>query len=592
MINLLFLHEKLKYIRLLHTYQAKMYPATADNEERNVTLHFIHTTDVHGNLFGYDYLKKHHLPGGLDCIASYVQQMRLSHPGSVVLTDGGDFLQGQPLTYYFNNIRNDVPHIVAEAMNMMQYDCAVIGNHDIETGHEVYDRFCNDVEFPVLGANVLLRGSDDTYFKPYCILERCGVRIAILGMTSCAVPGWQPSKLWSGMEFCEVRKCTRKWVDYIRKNEKPQLIVGVFHSGLEGGVSNDLFEENVSKQVAAEVEGIDLILYGHDHATAILNQTAPNGKKVLMLNPSSLGLRVAVAEVHLKLIGSNVNEIYIHASLPKMSFFKSQGKGLLENHFADKIAEVEEWLKKPLGVLMDDISEKEAYFGPSAFVDLLHLMQMELTGAQVSFAAPLNYDTFIQSGPFSVQDAFSLYKFEDFLYCMRMSGKEIRMFLEFSYSRWTNRMETPDDHIMLLKNNMDNGKRKGLMHMAYNFDSAAGIYYEVDVTQPEGKKIRVLSMADGKPFSEEEEYLVAMNSYRGNGGGELMTLGAGIAQYELKNRIVSSTEKDLRFYFMEFIRKKKIIVPLCMHLWKFIPADFTKNALQRDRILLFGEEKK
>ena len=110
-------------------------------------------------------------------------------------------------------------------------------------------------------------------------------------------------------------------------------------------------------------------------------------------------------------------------------------------------------------------------------------------------------------------------------------------------------------------------------------------------TKPNGKKIAILKTTDGTDFNEEEEYTVAMNSYRANGGGELMTLGAGIPHGELGARLVFSTDRDLRFHFIEYVRKYRVICPHNSQEWSFVPKEWTECALKRDRLLLFEEEK-
>jgi 2',3'-cyclic-nucleotide 2'-phosphodiesterase/3'-nucleotidase len=124
-------------------------------------------------------------------------------------------------------------------------------------------------------------------------------------------------------------------------------------------------------------------------------------------------------------------------------------------------------------------------------------------------------------------------------------------------------------------------------YFTFNFDSAAGIQYTVDVTKPVGERIHITSMADGTPFSLEREYRVALNSYRGNGGGDLMTLGAGIPKEELNQRLLSSTDKDLRYYLIEYIRQHPDLRPEPLNQWKFIPEDWAQPAAERDRALLF-----
>ncbi|KAA3935420.1 bifunctional metallophosphatase/5'-nucleotidase, partial [Bacteroides ovatus] len=117
--------------------------------------------------------------------------------------------------------------------------------------------------------------------------------------------------------------------------------------------------------------------------------------------------------------------------------------------------------------------------------------------------------------------------------------------------------------------------------------SASGIIYMVDVTKPQGEKITITSMADGSPFRMDKIYKVALNSYRGNGGGELLTKGSGIPQEKLKDRIIFSTDKDLRFYLMNYIEEKGTMDPKALNQWKFVPEKWTVPAAKRDYEYLF-----
>lgn len=206
-------------------------------------------------------------------------------------------------------------------------------------------------------------------------------------------------------------------------------------------------------------------------------------------------------------------------------------------------------------------------------------------------AAPLSYDTRIEEGDVYVYDMFNLYKYENMLYTMRLSGKEIHDVLEMSYALWTNRMASPDDHILLFRGKPREGAadRASFKNFSFNFDSAAGIVYTVDVTKPEGQKVTIHSMADGTPFDMDKMYAVALNSYRGNGGGELLTKGAGIPQDKLKERIIRSTDKDLRYYLMQYIERKKVIEPRALGQWKFVPEEWAAPASKRDYEFLFGK---
>lgn len=147
-------------------------------------------------------------------------------------------------------------------------------------------------------------------------------------------------------------------------------------------------------------------------------------------------------------------------------------------------------------------------------------------------------------------------------------------------------MTSPEDNLLLFSSTK-NDRNGWLTNPSYNFDSAAGIIYTVDVTQPEGRRIQIISMANGKPFYPDERYKVAVNSYRGNGGGRILTSGAGIPHNELSGRILTSTDKDMRYLLIQYIRSKNVISPASLNQWKFIPEKWTVPAAKRDSIRLF-----
>jgi 2',3'-cyclic-nucleotide 2'-phosphodiesterase/3'-nucleotidase len=177
-----------------------------------------------------------------------------------------------------------------------------------------------------------------------------------------------------------------------------------------------------------------------------------------------------------------------------------------------------------------------------------------------------------------------------------LSGDEIKKYLEYSYSDWLNTMKGPGDYLLKLRLGK-NGKpvltdgKAWLRNQSYNFDSAAGIDYVVDVTKPGGERVQIKSFSDGRPFILSETYRVAVNSYRGNGGGGLFTSGAGIDREDLRSRIVASTDRDLRYFIMKYIESKDTVSPAPFNNWKIIPESWVKAAEKREYLLLFGKEK-
>jgi 2',3'-cyclic-nucleotide 2'-phosphodiesterase/3'-nucleotidase len=406
--------------------------------------------------------------------------------------------------------------------------------------------------------------------------------------------------------------CARKWVKIIKEKEKPDLIIGLFHSGLKGGIETNEYDENATLAVAQRVHGLDVIFYGHDHQSnhGFIRQyeektddypfyfipkdgsssspfSLSKTDSVLIVNPGSNAQRVGEATITLTMEGGKVAGKKITGQLVSMKSMPIDEEYM--NHFADDISRLQAYTSKPVGNFATSVNTSDAFFGSSSFIDLVLNLQLKITGADIAFNAPQLMNATINAGPVTTADMFNLYKYENKLYVMKMTGAEIKNYLEMSYALWTNQMKSSDDHILLF-DIKDNERNNGLKNFFFNFDSAAGIDYTVDVTKPEGQKVSILRMSNGQPFEANNWYKVAVNSYRGNGGGELLTKGAGIPKEEIPSRIIYRSELDQRHYLTEEIRKQGTVNPKPNNNWRFIPENIVAPAIQRDRELLFNRK--
>lgn len=558
------------------------------------SISIIETTDVHGVILPYDYIEKEKLDASLASAFTYIRDER-KNKEAIVLLDDGDNLQGQPEVYYYNFIDTLSPHLGAEVMNFMGYDAGTVGNHDVEAGHSVYDRLVKKYNFPLLAANAVDIKTGKPYFKPYTIIVKDGIKIAVFGLVTPAIPNWLPTELYSGIEFKDMVETARHWMPEIL-NEKPDLVVGLFHSGWDRSKgdrqNNDQVSENGSAAVAYNVPGFDIIFNGHDHKLANEKYVNSVGDTVMILNGGSKAEKIAQADITIttrKIKGKK--QKIITGKLINVADYKPDPEFI--EKFTPQHKIVDEYVNRVIGNSTTNITSRDAYFGSSAFIDMIHVMQLKITGADISFAAPLSFDVQIPKGPVTVGDMFKLYRFENMLYTMTMSGEEIQKYLEFSYSGWFNTMRGPDDNMLKFRLGKDgkplitNGKA-WLKNQPYNFDSAAGINYTVDLSKPEGSRIVITGFTDGRVFDNNKLYKVAVNSYRGNGGGGHFTEGAGIAKDELRSRLISSTNRDLRYYILKTIEEEIIINPVPLNNWKIIPEKWVKIAAPREYGMLFG----
>lgn len=576
-----------------------------ESHAQKFNIKIIQTSDIHGAIFPYNFTADKASKNSLAQIHSYIKMVRANKNQHIILLDNADILQGDPSVYYYNFVKTDTTHLLASIMNYMQYDAGSVGNHDIETGHPVYDKFNEELNFPWLAANAVNTETNEPYFPPYHILYASPpnslnkqIKIAVLGMITPGIPNWLPKNIWSGIEFEDMILTAKKWVPIIKEKENPDLLIGLFHSGVDFTYNNQTAatkrNENASKLVAERVKGFDIIFVGHDHHEWNFKLKNDVIDSVLILGPQarSASFTEALVEMSydniLQKWDKNISGNIINtSSLPVDDEFIKK--------FSPEFNQIKKFVSREIGVFTKSISAKNSLFGNSSFVDLIHKIQLEISEADISFTAPLSIFSQIDSGKVYVKDMFNLYRYENLLYTMNLSGEEIKNFLEYSYGIWFNTMKDKDDNLLLFEKDekgaiifSNRSNTAMLKNRYYNFDSAEGIKYTVDVSKPVGSRITILSFSDESNFELDKYYKVAVNSYRGNGGGGHLTNGAGIQKEELTERIIKSTELDLRYYMMKWIENEKVVDPIEDLNWEIIPADLVNDAKAIDYQLMFG----
>jgi len=565
--------------------------------QETVTIKILETSDVHGAIFPYDFIGNKPMESSMAQVYTYVKKERENSQQQVILLDNGDILQGQPTVYYSNYIDSSSCNIVSRVFSYMGYDAATVGNHDIETGPLVYRKVERELAIPWMAANAINTITGKPAFKPYTIIKRSGLKVAILGLITPGIPSWLPRNLWPNMRFDDMVESATYWVQQIQEKEKPDVLVGLFHSGYNssyGGANAETpLNENASLLVARKVPGFDVIFIGHDHDKLITKVENVQGDSVLVLDPTSSARYISEATIQLSLDKKKrVVSKNITGTLVETRRFSPDSAFMAE--FKSCYQKVDSFVNQPLGEFTQTISSANAYFGPTAFMDFIHSAQLSITNADISFAAPLSFVSTINKGIVRVSDMFKLYRFENFLYTMNLTGAEVDAYMEYSASLWFNTMKDANDHLLRFRQNADGSMatdNRGKVELAsryYNFDSAAGIVYTIDVSKPDGNKVTILSMVNGEPFDTAKTYRVAINSYRGNGGGGHLTKGCGLSAEDIQKRIVASTDKDLRFYIMKFIEQQKVITPKSFGTWKIIPEEWAASGAARDHKLLFS----
>lgn len=551
------------------------------------TLHLLTTNDVHGRWFDTDYITNAKRES-LMAVNWYVDSVRnAAGAGNVLLIDAGDCLQGDNASYYYNFVDTKSEHLFSRLMAYMKYDAVTVGNHDIETGHPVYDRVRGELKrhgIPFLAGNAIRNDNGKPYFQLYNVFKRAGLKVLVLGYTNANNPAWMDESLWSGMHFESLVPLVQKDVDRLVKKTKPQVVIVSVHSATGLGDGSSLEAQGLD--LFNSLEGVDFVVCSHDHRQTILKGVSSalinTGNRAKFLGHGELAVTVKNGKVAGKAVSAGL-----------ITVDKNKTDQEMKKTFREDFEVVKAFSSKEIGALAMDLKTRDAYSGMCDYVNLIHTVSLNGSDAQISFAAPLTYNGKVRAGIIIYNDLFTIYPFENQLYTLRMKGDEIRKYLEYSYRSWL--APVGSEHILNIVHQNDprnNQTGWSFVNRTYNFDSAAGINYTVDITKPFGQRIDIESMADGSAFDPNADYIVAMTSYRAAGAGGMLTRGAGIPDAELEKRIIHRYP-EIRQLLYEFIMEYGLIDETATYdakrngSWKFIPEEMAEKRIGEDLSLLF-----
>lgn len=565
--------------------------ACSGPKDGNYSLTLLTTNDVHGRFFDSTYVDAN-LRKSLIGVSRIVDSVRVADGAeNVVLVDAGDCLQGDNAAYFFNYVDTLGPHLYSRMVDYLHYDALAWGNHDVETGHKVYDRVFSEMKafkVPLLAGNAIRNDNGKTYFPLYTVVRRAGLKIAILGYTNANIKAWLNEEIWSGMHFDRIMDHVQEDVDRVRAKEKPDVVIAAMHSAT--GKGDGSIAEAEALDVFRSVRGVDFVVCAHDHRP----YTEQNDTMALV-NSGSHCRYVGIGKLSLRVEGGKVTEKHISGGL--IPVFAEKADTVMRETFHDDYLKVKAFTLQEVGRLEGDLVTREAYKGMCTYLNLVHTLQLGCPPAQISIAAPLTYDGTVKAGMLIYNDLFTIYPYENQLYVVRMTGDELLKLLEASYDHWIRTVKGPGEHVLNIRERDDprtGQKGWSFAERSYNFDSAAGICYTVDVTRPAGERVQVASMADGSAFDPAAEYAVAMTSYRASGGGGLMK-AAGIDTDKIDDRVISRYP-EIREILYDYLKKNGVIDPAVVGnpavigSWRFVPDAWAPKSLESDLKLLFGRD--
>lgn len=550
------------------------------------TFRIMTTNDIHGCYFDSLYVSSRTSPSLLS-VSWYIDSVRTAAGAeNVIAIDAGDCLQGDNAAYYYNYVDTDTKHLYARMAEYIGYDAVAVGNHDIETGHKVYDRMLKEMKVPFLAANALRTDNGKPYFPEYVTLDRHGLKITVIGFTNPNIKNWLSPLLWEGIEFQSLIPLAQEVVDRVKEQEKSDVVIVAVHSGTGAGDGQQY--ESQGLDLFKSLKGVDFLICSHDHRPAIHCSDS-----ICLINSGSHCRNIGFGTISLKVENGKVVSRKVSADLITVDKDKVDTK--MRDMFRPDYEAIKAFTVKEVGELKADLRTRDAYKGMSDYMNLIHTLSLGCTPAQISFAAPLTFNGFVKAGTLIYNDLFTIYPYENQLFVVKMTGKEIKDYLEYSYDAWINTLKPGSSHVLKIVNEPDprtGQKRWSFVNRSYNFDSAAGLVYDVDVTKPAGERIIIKSLADSSPFSMNETYNVAMTSYRASGGGYLMRLGAGIDTDKIDERVVEYYP-EIRNILYDYLQKNGTIDPAVIGnpevigSWKFIPEGKAERHIEKDLALLF-----
>ena len=587
------------------------------SDNADLRLRILETTDIHVNLVNYDYYQdKPTDEYGLVKTATLIRQARAENPNSL-LFDNGDLLQGSPLGDWVAKVRPPAPgqpHPAHRMMKALGYDAANIGNHEFNFGLPFLSQALESAGFPYVNANIVIddgsgkpEGMKPAY-TPYLILDRkfnddagkpVQLKVGVIGFVPPQVMQWDRQHLLGKVVALDILETARSLIPRM-KTEGADIVVVIAHSGFERGETVRFAENTVAR--LAEVPGVDAILFGHSHGEfpgrffnahpkVDLARGTINGVPAVMagrwgdhLGVIDLVLRqqggrwkVAESKAELRAIYDRDARRPLVDADPEMLRLVAPEHEATLAYMRSPVARTATAIHSYFAQVTDDpsvqlVSQAQLAYARKALAEtphkglpLLSAAAPFKTGGRQGWAAY----TDIPAGPVAVRNVADLYVFPNTVKVVKLSGAQVREWLEFSAGAF-NRIDpqgAPEQDLL------------NTSFPSFNFDTLDGVSYRIDVTQParyersgklvapDARRIRDLQF-NGRPVADADSFTVVTNNYRASGGGNFPGLDG--------SNIILDAPDENREALLQYLQAAGTVQPAADNNWRLLPVPGVK----------------
>lgn len=564
---------------------------TSRPDEAEVVLLF--TSDVMYNILPYDFLKDRPAEVSLANFVTFAKEQREQYGQNCLVLDNGNKMLGALASGYYNYNNTEAEPLPFKTERMVGYDAVGLGDKDLDVPGIIEQKCWNPaVQPPVICANLVDASTGEPLFTPFKIFERQGLRIAVLGLMSPGILPWLTEESMHGMAVEDMIESARRWMPVIQ-SQNPDLVVGLCGASMEyqqhGNTLDTYKNPNGSVPTAIRVPGFDVMLMGGSSKREVFEVKNDAGEYVTCIQVGSSCTHCGQVRVEMKRDAMGEYRKNIFASVVNLAQYAPDAA--YSHELEQDMEVIGQWLRQPFGVLGDTLCGGDGLYGPDAYRQLLNRAQLWFTGAEISMASCTIPNDTILPCRITPLMLFKIFPFANQIEVMEMQGLDVLRFLEYAYSLQFETIKSSDDLLLSVKHDRlgnvicDEEGHACLVNRPTDFTAAAGIRYSVDVTKPVGERVRIYSMADGRPFNLRENYKVAINSYQGKDMGNYFSLGLGWDRATIELHAVPRPQFSVRHTLQEYI---KAMDGDTIHVspfdeWRLLPEKVVAAALAQQK---------